>query len=411
MFKSFLKNTHGAVMPTLALLLPVVIGVAGIGTDVSYWMMARQDLQTAVDAAAMAGAWEAARGAESGIINENAEKEAVKNNYIPSMNGNIAVDYNEDEDVVNVTLEQDSFSFLTKVISTDPVHIVVTAQASIFPGTDDFCILSLENTELGSLTTSGSVDLSMPDCGIAVNSSNDSAFRVNGNVTIDVETISIVGGLAVSGGSGSVTYDTLSENSAPIPDPYASYVPTSGTGCNYNNTNISGGGTKHLYPGVYCGGLQIRGNNDVIMHPGVYTFNGDEVDIAGGGTLTGDGVSWVLTGSGSDYATVSITGNRVITLSAPDEGEDNEGMLMWQDPNAPENDENRILGTANIILDGVMYFPAQELNIGGNSSSVSDVCTKIIARTVILHGNPFLGNDCSDKPMLPITAPRVKLTG
>lgn len=411
MFRRYIKNIHGAVVPTLALLLPVVIGVAGIGTDVSYWMMTRQDLQTAADAAAMAGAWEAARGADSDLINASAEKEAVNNSYAPSMNGNLVVNYDVDEDIVNVTLGQDSLSFLSRAISVDPAHIVVTAQASVFPGTDDFCILSLEKTELGSLTTSGSVDLSMPDCGIAVNSSNDSAFKVNGNVTIDVETISIVGGLEVSGGSGTVSYDTLNENSAPIPDPYANYVPTSGTGCDYNNTNIAGGGTKNLYPGVYCGGLQIRGNNDVIMHPGIYTFDGGEVDIAGGGTLTGNGVSWVLTGSGSDYATVSISGNRVITLSAPDEGEDNEGMLMWQDPNAPEGDENRIVGTADIILDGVLYFPAQELNIGGNSSSVSDVCTKVIARTVILHGNPFLGNDCSDKPMLPITAPRVKLTG
>ncbi len=397
-------------MPVVALMLPVIVGVAGVGTDVSFWMMTRQDLQTAADAAAVAGAWEAARGADDAVIQDGAEKEAVNNSYVPSMNGNILVQYDPDEEVVNVTLQQDAQSFLAKAVSATPAHVLVTAQASILPGTDDFCILSLEDTELGSLTTSGTVDLEMPDCGIAVNSSSDSAFKVNGNVTINVDTISIVGGLSVSGGSGTVTYNDLNENAAPIRDPYANFEPVMGTSCNYNNTSISGGGTKHLYPGVYCGGLRIRGNNNVIMHPGVYTFKGGAVDIAGGGTLTGTNVSLILTNSGSNYATLSITGNRVVNLSAPAEGSDNAGMLVWQDPGAPSGGVNSILGTADIILDGVLYFPEQELNLGGNSTEVSDTCTKVVARTVILHGNPFLGNDCSNKPMAPITAPRVKLS-
>lgn len=407
---NYIKSSSGAVLPVISLLMPVIIGVAGLGTDVSLWMYTQQNLQTAADAAAVAGAWEEARGNDEDTMQFNALKEAVNNGYNPDMDGEITVTYNDDEDTVDVVIEQNVPSYMTKVFTSEPTRIRVTAQALVQPGTDDFCILSLEQTELGSMTTSGSVVLDMPDCGIAVNSSSDYAFKVNGNVNIDVESISIVGGLSVSGGSGSVTYDTLSENAAAIPDPYANYTPTHGTTCNYNNTNISGGGTKTLNPGVYCGGLRIRGNNNVIMNPGVYTFMGGAVDIAGGGTLTGHGVSLVLTGSGSDYATLSITGNRVVDLSAPAAGQTNEGMLVWQDPSAPSSGENSILGTADILLDGVLYFPEQELNLGGNSTTHSNVCTKVIARTVILHGNPFIGTDCSTKPIQPITAPRVKLS-
>jgi hypothetical protein len=67
-------------------------------------------------------------------------------------------------------------------------------------------------------------------------------------------------------------------------------------------------------------------------------------------------------------------------------------------------------GNADVTLDGAVYFPSQELNIGGSSSAQSDVCTKIIANYVVVHGTPYIGNDCSDSASKPIGNPIIKLT-
>jgi Flp pilus assembly protein TadG len=56
-----------------ALMLPIIIGMTGLGVDVSMWVMQKQHLQTAADAAATAGSWEIAKGDKA-----NAQAAATK---------------------------------------------------------------------------------------------------------------------------------------------------------------------------------------------------------------------------------------------------------------------------------------------------------------------------------------------
>lgn len=407
-FLKWLWDERAAVMPLAAFLFPVVVGGGGLGVDVSSWMLQQRNLQTAVDAAALAGAWELGRE-NPDLVEFSALNAAIANGYDPDQGGELVIDYDEELETVTASLSQEADLYLTSVIFSDDIVTSVNAEAEVDGYTDGFCILSLNPISSGTLTTSGSVEIDMPDCGIAVNSADDEAFKLNGNVTVTVDNVSIVGSYDVAGGSADFTYNDLKTNAPPIRDPYADLETPEVGSCDYNNYRPSGSEIT-LSPGVYCGGIRITGNNDVYFEPGVYVINGGTVDISGNGTVTGEEVSFYLTGSGGNYANIDITGGKDIFFSAPLEGDDMAGISFYQDPNAPTNGVNKIVGNASMTLDGVAYFPSQEINIGGTSSAGSDACTKIVGNYVIIHGTPYIGNDCSDSAADPIGNPIIKLT-
>lgn len=63
------------------------------------------------------------------------------------------------------------------------------------------------------------------------------------------------------------------------------------------------------------------------------------------------------------------------------------------------------------MLDGVAYFPSQGLWFGGNTTVLRNdqACTKFIARTVTLAGNPRMGNSCERFGVEETGMPSVKL--
>ena len=86
---------------------------------------------------------------------------------------------------------------------------------------------------------------------------------------------------------------------------------------------------------------------------------------------------------------------------------------MSQDRDAPASAQcNSLLGTAAIELEGTAYFPSRCFDIGGNNDTASEQtspCTRIIAKTINLHGNPSIGNNCDGPAVEDIGRVFVKL--
>lgn len=74
------------------------------------------------------------------------------------------------------------------------------------------------------------------------------------------------------------------------------------------------------------------------MSPGVY---GGTLNVNGQCELIGEGVTIILTGDGNDYADVDISGGRSVELSAPEAGDNWEGIVFFQDRDAPTRDNLR----------------------------------------------------------------------
>ncbi|MCB1783616.1 MAG: Tad domain-containing protein [Alphaproteobacteria bacterium] len=408
----FVRSRSGSVLPIVALALPVIIGVAGLGADASMWMAKKRNLQQAADSAILAAGWELAQGT-AGNMNSAATKEAAKNGYEPEENGELLLQYIRDEDggaVWGVTLSQDADVYFTKIFSDNPVHVTAYAEAFVGGVEGDFCILALDPTADGAFSTSGSVIVNAPSCGIAANSTSDNAFDLGGSSSVTINDVRVSGGYEV-GSNVDFEYGQLRAHQSPLKNPYEDLEIPSFSGCDEHNKHVTSSTT--LSPGVYCGGISVSGNNDVHFEPGVYILDGGDFKVTGGGELIGEGVTFILTGNGNNYAGLDISGSRYVQFSAPEAGNDWAGITFFQDPDAPDRDnlQNKLLGSSGVVFDGVAYFPSQGLSFGGNDTTTAgvDPCTRLIARTVTLSGNPMMGNNCTKYDVKDIGLPRVKL--
>ena len=77
----FARDRQGAVALAVAVLLPVLIGFAGIGIEVGMWFAVQRQDQSAADAAAISAALEYAAQIESGVPTDPARAAATTANY------------------------------------------------------------------------------------------------------------------------------------------------------------------------------------------------------------------------------------------------------------------------------------------------------------------------------------------
>lgn len=417
----YITNKCGSVMPLAALAIPMVMGMAGIGVDAGMWAMDKRNLQTAADAAAMAGAWEVLNDLENNA-DAAALQEAINNGYDQAADGVFELVIEEDADgntVVTANITQAAEVYLAKLVYQEGITINVTATATVNAEPGEFCILSLDPTADAAISVAGNATIESETCGLAVNSDSPSALDLQGSVTVDVQDLTIVGDYE-TGNSSTLNYGTINTNADPVVDPYADLAVPAFLGCgafpngpqpsvDVNDQADADAIDPALNGGitVICGDLDVNTNGTVEFHPGVYIIDGGDFDVAGNGIINGDGVSFVFTdSSGNGYGTIDVTGGSTITFSGPDEGALMEGVVFYQDRDAPTNGNcGGMTGNSSFNIDGAIYFPATCLEFGGtNNAGGANICTRIIARTVALQGNPAIANDCSGSAVEDITS-------
>ena len=107
----------------------------------------------------------------------------------------------------------------------------------------------------------------------------------------------------------------------------------------------------------------------MIFEPGLYIMNGGGFNIAGSCNVNGTGITVYNTAdAGHGYKGLSINGSGVITLSAPTSGP-YESMLFIGDRTRASNLGSSITGTSNLLIEGVVYLPREELTFTGGSGA------------------------------------------
>lgn len=409
----YIQEHRAAVLPMAALLFPVILGMTGLGVDVSNWMMTRRNLQNAADAAAISAAWEIANGYdfnyETAALNE-----AERNGYDPNAEGStLDVEYTIDEDgteSVTANLSMRGKLWFSSLLFNKNVSLANAAATAIIQPTGNFCILSLDEEADGAISAMGNATVDANGCGLAVNSNSDTALDFTGSVVVHVADVSIVGDHDVSN-NVDFEYDSIRTNANPIPDPYTDLEVPPHNCSTYSNTKIKTNQTiTNSGIRTFCGGLSISSNAVVNFEPGIYIIDGGDFAI-NSGTVTGEGVTFILTNSGGgSWGNIAITGGN-IDFSAPAAGEDMAGVVFYQDRNAPPSvHKNQFVGNGQIGIDGIIYTPSRGLDFGGNGSATSETCTKLIGKTVKLHGTPAIGNNCAgNSDIRDIGIPNIKL--
>ena len=395
------KKEAGYVMVIAALSFVLLFGFVGLAIDVGQMRVAQRNLQSAADAAAIAGAAEilypdittaaqaasAANGYTSGAdpcaaANPNTHCPISVTVTHPPADG----PHSGNTNYVEVVVAQSQTPMFLKALGSVPL----SARAVAAAGSPN-CIYALQQ---GANSLSLGVSVVQSSCGVVGDGNIESSGFFGFGGGIQAPSIEVVGSNNCPGCRPTPTTGIL-----PVRDPFASLpaptftipppcLPYSGSA---TNPTIPGGyytamtitpamGTVNFSGGLYvfCGGLTLQGAN-VIFGPGTYVMYGGGFQMSGtfAGSVSGTGMMIYNTGTPTTgtcppncaYGSVQtwFTGGNY--MQAPTT-EPYAGILFFQDRNNPQPasfDANFSFqtcnpGNTNPYLQGVYYFPDATVN-------------------------------------------------
>ena len=402
----FFEDRKGGVAPILALGLVPLIGAVGTSLDYSRANSARAAMQAAVDAAAVI------------LLKKN---EGLSADQLTDKGKNYFNAIFARGEVQNVAVSAaltsiSSGSTLTMSatgsISTTFARVLGFSTVNISAGTavtlvaDGLgCVLSLSRTASGALSAAGSTFVSLNNCSLYDNSNSPIALTVGGTARVEALSVGVVGG--VSGDTSITTTQGIKTGLTPLVDPYADVAnPTeSGTVQSACNGQCSHG-TATLDPGIYKQGMKLVAGANITLNPGVYYLE-DDLNIQGGATLTGTGVTLVFTsGNGTKYAAANISSSATVNLTAPTTGA-TAGIVIFGDRGAPSDTSFKFNGGSTQYLGGAIYVPSASIDYAGGAGT-STTCTQIIGNTVSFSGNSNVAINCSSYKTRPFSSTVVK---
>lgn len=414
-FKKVWRDRRGNALVIAGAALPLVIGSAGLATDTIQWSLWKRQLQRAADSAALAGAYAQndGRAIDTGDCLTTTANSAHPIRFDLSKNDHSGIatactatnpptsgTYKNDSTAVHVVLTGSKALSFSGMFMKSPPTITTSATAKLI---DDgkFCLVTLKRDSGAGITMGGSASANL-GCGAISNSTGSSSITSNGNAyTFTADPVASVGGMpqSINGSTNLEPYHL------PESDPFAGKYPTSlpsGSNCRTFNQNsyttTTGSGknkvtVNHLYSastqpggnGCYSD-FSPSGNGTYVLDPGIYYLNNTDFNPGGGVTLTGSGVTIILTGT--TPGAVTLNGNTTIQLSAQTSGTYAK-MLFIQAPGATA--DSTFNGTNASYFDGALYFPSTNVTFNGTSGA-STQCAMVVSYTATFNGNTNLQN-------------------
>jgi Flp pilus assembly protein TadG len=397
----FWRDRRGTIFVYTAIAAPLLLGFAGLSVDVGIWYSQARMAQSAADSAAISGALQILRSnsVESEVL-ASATADAGVNGFTAANGDTITIYYpptsgpNKDStDSVEVIVTRTSQSFLSQLVFSGTPTI--SARAVAMAALNDTCVWSLNSTDSGAIKVSGTSEVNL-GCGVLSNSSNSSGVVENGSTScLNATEVRVVGGA-----SGDCFGSTPVTGVTPVSDPLGSLGPPSDYvpgGCTDNtNYSLGAGDTLTLTPGHYCGKITVNGGT-LDFDPGLYILDGAGLSIGGSSTVTGTDVNFYLTENSGTADNINITGGTV-TLTADGGNADMPGILFYHDRNTVGNITHTFSGGSTMNLEGILYFPNQDVRFSGGSE-LNTSTSLIIADTVTFVGNTNIGG-FEDTPIL-----------
>jgi len=387
----FSRDSAGGVMVYVALMLPVLLGVAALSVDVGLWYANKRVVQSVADAAALGGALEVRREGDLSTLTPAATEYATENGYnsvadqltinSPPLSGSLAGVAN----AVEVIVDRPVPSFLSAMLYDGQTTVSGRAVASA--GTAGACIWALNPSDSGTVKVSGNAQVNM-DCGIMANSNDPSAITQNGSSCINAASVAAVGGAS----GGCINPTPVSTNY--VTDPMASVSAPSWSGCDHpSQVKANNNQTVDLDPGVYCNKITAQNGGRINFAPGLYVLDGAALTVHG--EAYGSGVQFYLTENTGQNDNITFNSGSTVVLSAPGQGDDTyglpTGMLFYQDRNSTDGINHIFNGQADMLLNGIVYLPNADVQFAGGGFA-DPTSTAIIADTITFTGNSQFGN-------------------
>jgi len=390
--RAIARENRGAVLIYTALAAPVFIGMVGLSVDVAGWQAQKRQLQTIADAAAIGGALERIRSGTVASVEPAALIDAARNGYVAARDEIVVFSPPQSgpragaSDSVEVIVRRETPTLFSHLFMPNTAY--VSARAVAVADINDTCIWALNKTAQSAVKVAGVAVVDL-DCGIFNNSNDDNATTQSGSGCLTATNIKSVGGYSVD-----CTSVEPITGANPVTDPLeALQTPGPFPNCtNADNITVNGGESLTLDPCVYTGKINVISNGVIDFNPGLYVFDGAGLSFGGQATVTGDGVHFYLTQNNGTADTFDISAGANVTLSAGTTDEwGMAGILIYHDRNSPTNVTHSLTGGAMMDLEGIIYFPVQDLKFaGGAAFDIS--ATMLIADEIDISGNTILGD-------------------
>ncbi len=382
------SGERGVLVVYLAFGIPVILGFLGLIFDVGTSYALRRELQIGADAAAIAAMQEIRKGNETGF-HSAALEDAYLNGFEPV--GATQIDVNRppsvgprmgDTNFVEVVIRTSQEPVFMQFFNKSATQVTARAVAGIQP--NGACVYALNPSSAQAFKANGTADVDLGTCGILVNSSHGSAAVTNGGGTVTAGNIGVVGDY-----SGSGFTPTPETGVAAFEDPLGDLPAPASIGCDHTG-GVDVKTPLTLYPGIYCGGINVSAGGVAYLQPGMYVMKGGGFQ-SNGGRIQGDGITIYLTAApGKTYGPADFGGNTSSEISAPLDGV-YKGVLFFQDRTISSHFTNRFRGTSDTHFKGVLYFPTTDVVYEGNAAS-SGRNTLIVADEVQFLGTSQLAS-------------------
>lgn len=336
-------------------LLPILLGV-GAAVDFSRGSSTRQQMQIGLDAAVLAGINEplGSRDRTAGIAFDgnlgHFRPVNIQRSFVTNIDGSYAG-----------TASADVASTFLAVVGIDRMPLRVTATAQVPYSPTGLCLIALDPSSKKSLKITGNGSVLGPTCKTQVNSNDGRSVHVTGNGVLATAENCFVGDVKENG-NGSIR--PTSNATCPVwNDPFPTYPKPPVGACNYTNYQVPSG-VVTLQPGTYCGGLDFKSGHVVTLAPGLYIVKDGPLSTSGAAILTGDGVSFYLTGKNSGFRAGGLSAWHITAMrSGP-----LAGFVVYLDPSGGGSSSD-LSGSSSLYLEGVVYLPGQDLKMSGQTAA------------------------------------------
>jgi len=374
------RGQSGQVVMIAGLLLPLLLGMAGLAVDVGIAASGRRDTQNAADAAALAGAGILHDGGSATAARTAARSWAQKNGYpdaettvnIPPQSGA----HTGDSSYVEVVITHQRSTLFMRALHVNNITSSSRAVAR-HSRVKSYAMIVLNPTKCSAYNQSSGSVLTLNGGGLIVDSSCKPSGSQGGGSTVNAGFIDYYQAGSWDQSNNASSSVVPSAVPAPLPDPLASLArplpgtaspDSGGTAASPKQLNLSGSGDVTLHPGTYYGGIKIGVSGTLTFAPGIYILAGGGLDYTSSANIVGNDVVFFNTndpyaakkGAG-DCGGFSISGTGTLSLAGATSGAYKD-MLFWQD------DACTVAMTQagkKYTNTGIIYLPKAQLTVSG----------------------------------------------
>lgn len=389
------KDVSGSMALYAGGLLLVAVLIIGGVIDYMSLSIQRGEVQAAADNAALAAVreFQIAMNDESrtSAIAETIAKANLHNQTVQSVTAN-PIGQSQLEVVVTVAPRV----FFPGIIGMTAKAVSASAVAQV--SGSPVCMIGLDTKVKRTLDMQKDAAITAKACAVYSNSVSTESIAISDSAKVTADFICAAGGIKLAK-KMSLTPAPL-EDCPPMSDPLADRPPPSVGSCDETKLKIDKGASATLSPGVYCGGLEIKGTAELAS--GIYIIKNGSLKVKDGGILTGENVGFFLTG---DKALIEFEKDSTIRLSAPRTGplagllfyenrdvepaDDDKTVKVDPETGLPKAKEHRIRSDNARELVGTIYLPRNKLLIDGDKPIAAESAyTVIIAREFALASGP-----------------------